>query len=414
MDASRISRTLLACCFILSSQVFCLAQKQLSPHQGKNNFYLNGTITLDSLTRYVHRKSGMRFSFNSSKVNGSKVINFPPGNYSFSMLLRRLQKTTSLSFTIYKGYVIFSDHPALPNHPTSRNRQQIPANTQKGDSSSLKYFTQIAPSNPPSAVQLPSAPPAAASPNSIPPASVPSAVARLNTVPPAAANHKDNLAPAAAGGGLRIKNLHLNLGLQWNMSLPVYGTKNYFTGTNGNNQAYNILIPGLWISRSWENKHEILLQVKPVLNYFTGSKVLTDSSGPEGPIDSSYVQKTRVLIKTSGAAAGLQYNYSFDDKWSVGISLEYHLQFSALVAYKTIKQSTGAVLADSIAGINKSSTDWQYIKSSFIAGSVGLAYRLNKFQAGAALVIPVTSPAASTGAQIRPLNGILFFRWWIR
>lgn len=74
-------------------------------------FHLEGKISLDSLTRFVHESSGVRFSFNSVKVKGSKQIYFSKGTYSFSDLLKYIKKNTSLEFTQYKGYVIFSDHP---------------------------------------------------------------------------------------------------------------------------------------------------------------------------------------------------------------------------------------------------------------------------------------------------------------
>lgn len=407
MDASKISGILLAWCFILSSQVFCLAQKQVTPSAGKSNFYLNGNITLDSLTRYVHRRSGMRFSFNSSKVKGSTVINFPKGEYSFSMLLSSLRKTTSLSFTIYKGYIVFSDHPAFqkhpssPNHPSSQNQPSSP--TKKADMADKVVRPVPNPKTADSTALFT----IRTNRDSI---NKPSS----NDHPIVSGKAVPGKSSGDAGRRLSFKNLHLNFGLQWQVNLPVYGTKNYFTGTNGNKQVYNILIPGLWVSRSWNDKHQLLLQVVPVLEYFAGNKVLTDSSGPGGPVDSSSIQKNRVLIKTSGAGAELQYNYYIDDKWSVGVGLEYHLQFSALVGYKTIKRSTGVVLADSVAGVNKSSADWQFMKPSFMAGSVGLAFRLIKFQVGAVMVLPVTRLASSPGAKIRPLNGLLFFRWWIR
>jgi hypothetical protein len=217
--------------------------------------------------------------------------------------------------------------------------------------------------------------------------------------------------PSEAGGKISLGNLHLNFGLQWILNLPVYGTKNYFTGTNGRNQAYNMLIPALWVGNSWQDKHEIMLRVRPVLEYFAGNKVLTDSTGRGGPSDSSLVRKTMTLIKTSGVAAGLQYNYNIDDQWSVGAGLEYHLQFSALVDQRTIRLPTGALLSESTASIKRSSPDWQYLKSSFIAGWFELAFQLHKFQTGAEIMMPVSNPAASPGKEIRSLNGQLFLRW---
>lgn len=85
----------------------------------KANLQLEGKISLDSLTRYVHIHTGIRFSFNSGKVNGNKEIFFPKGEYSFTQLLEHIKKTTSLYCTLFNGYVIFQDNPPPKNKDSS-------------------------------------------------------------------------------------------------------------------------------------------------------------------------------------------------------------------------------------------------------------------------------------------------------
>lgn len=84
-------------------------KKPSSLYEGK--LALNGTISLDSLTRYVHKHTGIRFSFNSGKVKGNKEIFFPKGQYNFQQLLELIKKTTSLYYAFFNGYIIFQDNP---------------------------------------------------------------------------------------------------------------------------------------------------------------------------------------------------------------------------------------------------------------------------------------------------------------
>jgi hypothetical protein len=96
---------------------------------------LSGSISLDSLTRYVHRHTGIRFSFNSSKVKGNKQIGFPAGKYSLEKLLVHIKQKTSLYYSMYRGYVIFQDNPPVkkdpptnpPKKPALKNGTRQPA-----------------------------------------------------------------------------------------------------------------------------------------------------------------------------------------------------------------------------------------------------------------------------------------------
>jgi hypothetical protein len=81
-------------------------------------FYFDKPITLDSLTRFVHSHSKIRFSFNSTKVKGNKLINLKKGSYSIEQLLQQIRNNTSLYYTMYNGYVIFQDNPPKPKTKT--------------------------------------------------------------------------------------------------------------------------------------------------------------------------------------------------------------------------------------------------------------------------------------------------------
>lgn len=108
-----VSKIVFLSCFVVAlllGQYQLMAQKR-QPIAADAILKLSGTITLDSLIHYVHQQSGIRFSFNSKKVKGSKLINFPSGQYQLKSLLDHLSRTTSLYYSFYDGYVIFQDNP---------------------------------------------------------------------------------------------------------------------------------------------------------------------------------------------------------------------------------------------------------------------------------------------------------------
>jgi hypothetical protein len=92
--------------------------KSGAPGNQRVQFHFDKPITLDSLTRYVHSTSRIRFSFNSTKVKGTKLIDLKKGTYSIEQLLQQIRKNTSLYYSMYNGYVIFQDNPPKPKTTT--------------------------------------------------------------------------------------------------------------------------------------------------------------------------------------------------------------------------------------------------------------------------------------------------------
>jgi|GEM_PF-1859733 len=104
---------------------------------------LQGRLSLDSLTNYVHSHTGIRFSFNSGKIKGNTIVAFPKGVYSIDRILQHIHQTTGLYYQSYKNYIIFrekpfktpaapvaSTHPAVRtttiHHPPVSHTQQVP------------------------------------------------------------------------------------------------------------------------------------------------------------------------------------------------------------------------------------------------------------------------------------------------
>jgi hypothetical protein len=421
---------------------------QASQHQTKSQqqvFLLNGKITLDSLTKLVHNKSGVRFSFNSVKVKGSKEIIFPKGGYSLSHILQRIKETTSLYFKFYSGYVIFQDNPpkqkpltvAPKNYARPTTYQSQNNKTAKVPVKNARLKNQYKDREKKIEPEMENIP--VSTDNRIPTGSSDSIVhnptsiikkedlhvqdtfraASINVNTKAAASDSSKNSnivnqPTPTTISTREKNrnpLTINYGLQWNLTIPVYGFSQYFTGTNGKQQYYNSFIPGLWIGITIGNNGELLLMAKPGRQYLTGNKTVAIESGPNIPPDTMLVQKTISVLKTNSTYAGLQYNYNLTNNWTLGASIHIHWQTAALARERSIRLFNSKVLSDTLYGIKKSSPGWQYMEPTFFTGRLEASYRLNKVQVGAAVWLPITGMLSSSLNNYRPVNGHFFLRW---
>ena len=211
-----------------------------------------------------------------------------------------------------------------------------------------------------------------------------------------------------------IKQLGINYGLQWNIAIPLQGTKNYFTGTNGSSQPYVALLPDLWLSKQIGKKQEILLTLHLSNLYAAGEKQLTAAKGALSIIDTTTVIKSISLIKSSGFTAGLQYNFNFSKHWGIGTGINYNLLNRALIKEKTTGFYTGTVLSEFTMVAAKNGSNWLYLNSSFFTGKIELSYYLGKIKIGSALFVPLSNISSVPGNNIKPVNGQLFLRWRLK
>jgi hypothetical protein len=454
---------------------FGFAQDQPKQTDSYNNsFLLHGNISLDSITKLVHKTSGIRFSFNSVKVKGSKEINFLQARYSIQQILQRIKKTTSLYYFFYSGYVIFQDNPPKPKEKTvvpkinliDNRKNQLKPNAKSpnkklkpksppargkdiaAQNNSQKVAVQQKPANTVDTVgnipeqiidtaKINSKLKQSAQDRSFSDSAT-AIVVEKDSMPLQLSKNismgdttkfdssrriRDSSIVNTASPGspispsVRIKNrkgLVLHYGVQWNINMPVYGFKEYFTGINGSSQPYNFLIPGLWISKIIGKKeNELLLMVKPEQQYFTGNKVVANFSSPVSVLDSIMIRRNTIVIKTNSITAGLQYKYHLNDKWNIGGGLNFNWQYAALINQQTTRLSSGVLLSDSLYGIKKSSQDWKYFKSPFVTARLEAAYNLKKFAIGCAVYMPITSIFAASVNNSLIVNGHIFILWKI-
>jgi hypothetical protein len=363
------------------------AQFEAAP-SGKNTvFNLSGKISLDSLTRYVHATSGLRLAFNSSQVIGNRQIDFPKRKYSLEELLQHLRKSTNLQVRQYHGYIVLSDKLVV---------------TKKAAPVPDKHLRVMAVSQVPATINLVhySVQPAR-------PLTVDKSI--LRGLPKKKADTVQAIAqqPITNKGS---SSWSFHAGLQWDLPVPIYGTRDYFTGTNGQQNGYTLLVPGVWGSAILKERHELLLQVGFFSQYYGANHVLTDSAGTGTPGD-SLLRFTTQLVKTGGLAAGLQYQYHLGVRWVLGAGIEYHVQSAALLRQKTIVKSSGGVISDESIGVKQSDSLAQNLPASFWAGRLEVGYNIQQWRVGIALQAPLSGIYHTASGALQPLNLQLFVRW---
>ncbi len=460
---------------VFSASKYTIAQGQLKQSKAdKDIFLLDGNISLDSLTKVVHKRSAIRFSFNSVKVKGSKEINFKKSRYSIQEILQQIRKTTSLYYSFYSGYVIFQDNPPkqrqkpdpqkvntnISKKPLAKANATLQNRNLKTKNQTIKKKDAIVRnlllkdtvkqkpirfpntgSNYPdqnistlSGTQnqkrtaenkgLNDSAQTVNTKQASQPTRVNTEVSLIDSPKVVTASRNtdsitaNQSSPTTSTNKSRRKNnkngAAFHYGIQWNVNIPVYGFNEYFTGTNAKNQPYNLLLPGLWVSKIiGKRANELLLLLKPEQQYFTGSKVVATFTGSFSVQDSTLIRRNTVLIKTNSVYVGLQYNYHLSTKWNIGGGLNFNWQYAALINQQTTRLSSGVLLTDSLYGIKKSSQDWKYFKSSFISARLGVSYNLKTFEIGCDAHMPITSIFAGSVSTSRPVNGHIFIRWRI-
>ena len=454
--------------FVFINDHSCIAQApQNKTSIQKTIFSLEGKISLDSLTKYVHNRSGIRFSFNSAKVKSSTEIGFPSGQYSFQALLDQVRKTTSLYYTLYKGYVIFEDKPSKRKQTstsganTSFVKKKVPPlkkrvtekpilsnsarNKKRTDNSSKVIMKDTAQKLPTTALTHIAINPDQDSVIYLKKVLITRNKAPIDSIAFAPANNNssgirtikiDSLNNAEKifipGRQKDIPSLHtsqlvrsanktntgihphIHFGPVWYITLPLQGTHHYFTGTNGKPEPYNLLIPALWINNVFKGNHEIMIQLAPARQYFAGNNTLVSVTGPGSSADTTLVKRNTDLIKTGGMEAGLQYSYYLTPNLCVGAGISYYWQRKVLINRQTSRLSDGRVLSDSLYSVRKTSADGLYFNSSIWLGKMEMRYMFKKLHAGITVFIPITSLTALPRKNIRPVNGQLFLRWVIK
>lgn len=459
------------CCLIfalLVAQNELKAQSQSSVKKG-TVFALAGTITLDSLTHYVHKLSGIRFSFNSSKVKGNKTIHFPANRYHLDALLAHVKHTTSLYYSFFNGYVVFQDNPPLQKNSVVKNvlkQNAVQAKPLVKKSSMVKKelvkHNAIIPQNntesilPVSIVSIEKKPEEKIS--IVEPAIQPADSAvfpALQNQPPltdsikryqlSLAFKRDSAKRSFAlgiidttekqkmpkeikskkrvslrhfGGSTSYssnnnqngRGLDLNYGLEWKLPLPVQGTNYFSTGANGKSQPYVFLLPGIFIGKTFDKKNTVWLEVQLLQHFYSKEQLLKDTFEKISPLDTSVIHTRINAIKTYGYTLGLHYQHLYNDKWFVGCGLSYHIQNKVLMHYQKNIVATDVSIQDSLGVIKGGDLGSIGISKAFISLNPEIGLQFRKTQIGMQGAVPVFT-SVFKNMHVYPLAIQLFFRW---
>lgn len=451
-------------------------------------FYFDKPITLDSLTKYVHSHSKVRFSFNSTKIKGGQLIDLKKGAYTIDQLLQQIRKNTSLYYAMRNGYVIFQDNPPkqkitspaiskpvitkppAPKATITSTQKPVPklqpapvVMAQHNDSVKIKADSTHIPDSikvflP---IQRQVQPYVETDDNtttknikgfhlnlSFGRKPIDTTIRDTTIVDTSNLNNiirktiainttiafKSDTTPVEKKKKERIKRSSIPIriyddvatawnwqyGLQWKSTMPLTGSKYYFTGTNTRSEPYNLLIPGIWLSTTVNSKHELMLLVKPAEWYYFNDKVFRKDTSQLVDHSDSIIKiinsrKATRLIKTGGWYGSLQYNYHLNENWSIGAGIGYHLRVPGLAYQQVFKNLSDTLVTDSLYSMEKGAETDKYLASSFITGKLEIAYRFKAWDVGATLLMPLTDAFTDKSLnKSRPLNVQLFVRWRIK
>jgi hypothetical protein len=195
-------------------------------------------------------------------------------------------------------------------------------------------------------------------------------------------------------------------GLQWEIPVPLEGSRYYFKGTNGVSKPYNILVPQLWVRKSLSKKSSLLLTLNFNQQYFINNKELSEITFFMAPRDTITSRKS--LYKTGGFGGTISYSHKIYKRWSGAVGINYTLNRTALIDKQGINTYIRVKMSDSLYRIDRHSFDWQYINKSILSARLELYYDFKKFNIGASANLPLsTTPANGSN----PVSAQLFLRW---
>ena len=154
-------------------------------------------------------------------------------------------------------------------------------------------------------------------------------------------------------------------GIQLNAGIPLQQECfcNFTVGVNGKKQPWKLLIPGIWAGKIFAQKHEVSLQFTPYQQYFIADKVISSSTiylPPGLPEDTLLATKTTRIIKAFGLNAGIHYNYRFNNKWTVGLGVDYNAVSGILMSEEVKRVYDGKVFQYNLSGIK--SKDYEQLE----------------------------------------------------
>jgi len=242
--------------------------------------------------------------------------------------------------------------------------------------------------------------------------------ASVGTLQIATGNNNLSITKAVVKVPKNTQRNSLHYGLQWNILLP---QSNSYLDYKAKNQPLSILIPEFWISKDLSRKSELALQLNPYSQYtirnnntlVTEDYPLTIYQGSNPTPTIVHYNRTRSLLKAMGLELTAKYTYHLNNKFSIAVGIGNNWLNAAVVNDKIVSKD-GKNTKDSVYGIAKGFSDWNYINSSFAVGRIEMLYQFNKLEIGVAFLKPLNNIYSFLNTSSSPINGRVVLRWKIR
>lgn len=204
-------------------------------------------------------------------------------------------------------------------------------------------------------------------------------------------------------------------GLQWTVQLPTYSSGDYFTGSSAQSQFYRVFIPGIWL-RAKVDKSAIVAEVHPFYSNLVPAKVFETNVTSNNITDTVVITtENKLLRKTFGISAGLEYQYNIRSNWWIGGGIQGYFLNNA-VARSDVQEERRALNGSGKTVTNYSSTykipreEWTRFNKTNAAISGHILYNAKKWEAGLRFALPVTSLSVQKGPKY-PFRSEFLFRW---
>ncbi|MCF0061833.1 hypothetical protein MUK70_21570 [Dyadobacter chenwenxiniae] len=200
------------------------------------------------------------------------------------------------------------------------------------------------------------------------------------------------------------------VGLEWNVNAPFKRTDFLFNSIDSVNKPVSLLIPGIWVTKSFGQKHSLTLTMQARQPYFGNNKRLAQVTDTIPGVDSAHWYRNTDLIKTIGFNAALQYHYQVVKGLSVGAGIGYSRTSGALMRVQMYNRHDMPLEGEyvSLKGAKELNT---LLNTDIFYFRAGLAYKIGRFQTGINILAPLSNISGSPQYSIREMNGQFFLRF---
>lgn len=200
------------------------------------------------------------------------------------------------------------------------------------------------------------------------------------------------------------------VGLEWSLISPLKKTDLLFTSIDSTRKPALLLIPGVYVSKSFRKNHSLTLSASAYQPYFGNNGKLAQDPDSVSVPDSSLVLLRTTLLKTAGVNLALQYQYEFVNHLKIGAGVAYSRIFGALVQ-EQLFNDRGEPLHPVLVTLRGSEQIGRYLNKDIFYFKAGLLYEIGRFQTGINILAPLNNFSASPKYPVRQVNGQLFLRF---